>query len=245
MNIAALTTDQLADLWMDRREIQNLMGKYVYYKLLKDETKLVDDFWSSRDDICLGVNQGYYVGQEAVRGYYDAVDANTAVRTKHMKELYPLYFKDKSLEEMHGVGSVEVDALTTCVIEQADDGETAKGVWYVVGEDINLWPQGPLAHWGYGYIAADFIREGDDWKVWHLQDVVDIDTPTGTSWADGRIEPEVLPEFAALGEKLLPMPAPSVASVIREAFYPGRKFTPLVRIPEPYSTFSETFSYGI
>lgn len=245
MNKKVFTTEELADRWMDLREIQNMMGKYVYYKQLKDEIKLVDDFWSARDDISLGLNNGYYTGREAVSGYYRAVDENTKIRTEHMKNLFPKHFKDKSLEEMHGVGSIEVDALTTCVLELAEDGETAKGLWYVLGEDTNIHPEGPYSYHGYGYIAGDFIREGDDWKAWHLLDVVDLNTPVGVNWTKPFDAPEVLPEFAALGDKLKALPEPTVKTCIHEVYRVDRPTAPLVRIPEPYVSFSDTFSYGI
>lgn len=245
MTTKSFSTEELADRWMDLRDIQNLMGKYVYYKQLKDETKLVSDFWSKRDDITLGVNNGYYKGEEAIRGYYNAVDTNTRIRTEHMKNLFPKHFKDKTLEEMHGVGSIEVDALTTCVLELSEDGETAKGLWYVLGEDTNIHPEGPYSYLAYGYIAGDFVREGDDWKVWHLLDIEDLNTPVGFNWTKPIEAPEILPEFAALKDKLIEMPEPTVKTQVHKAYRVDRPTAPLVRIPEPYVSFKDTFSYGI
>jgi hypothetical protein len=241
----SINTDQLAYRWMDRREIQNLMGKYVYYKMLRDETKLVDDFWADMSDACLGVNNGYYKGLDAIRAYYEAVDNNTAIRTKHMKKLFPLYFGSKTEGELHGVGSLLVDALTTCVIEQAEDGQTAKAAWYVLGQDTDIHPEGPYSYLAYGAIAADFIMVDDEWKIWHMVDIQELTAPAGVNWTKDYPAPETLPEFASLAGKLQPMPEPTVPENVHTAYYKGRGFSPLVKVPEPYVTFADTFSYGI
>jgi hypothetical protein len=245
VKMAKFNTEQLAYRWLDRREIQNLMGKYVYYKLLRDETKLVGDFWADRADTCLGVNNGYYIGPDAIRVYYEALDVNTAVRTRHMKDLFPLYFGSKTLKELHGVGSLNVDSLTTGVIEQAEDGQTAKAAWYVLGEDTDIYPEGPYSYLAYGAIAADFIKVDDEWKIWHMVDIQELTAPVGVNWTKDYPVPAVLPEFTSLAGKLQPVPEPTVPAKVHIAYYKGRGFSPLVRVPEPYATFAGTFSYGI
>ncbi len=245
MSKTEFTTEQLADRWMDRREIQNIMGKYVYAVLLKDEAKLVDTYWADLPDISLGVNDGYYVGPEAVRGYYDAVDENTRIRTEYMMKVLPKYFEGKTEEELHGVGSIYVDGLSNAVIEQAEDGKTIKALWHVAGCDTDIHPEGPFSYWAYGYIAADFILIDDEWKIWHMQNIVDLDAPVGVNFAKPVAKEEPLPEFAGLADLLKPLPAPTVAKKIHEAYHPGRGFMPLARVPEPYKTFADTFSYGI
>ena len=243
--MANFNTEQLAYRWMDRREIQNVMGKYVYYKLLRDETKLVTDFWADIPDACLGVNNGYYKGLDAIRAYYDAMDVNTAIRTKHMKYLFPLYFGSRTVKELHGVGSLNVDSLTTCVIEQAEDGQTAKGAWYVLGEDTDIHSEGPYSYLAYGAIATDFIKLDDEWKIWHMLDIQELTAPAGVNWTKDYPEPNALPEFASIAGKLRPLPEPTVRADVHIAYYKGRGFSPLVKVPEPYVTFADTFSYGI
>lgn len=245
MSKTEFTTEQLADRWMDRREIQNIMGKYVYAVLLKDEAKLVDTYWADLPDISLGVNDGYYVGPEAVKGYYAAIDENTRIRTEYMMKVLPKYFEGKTEAELHGVGSIDVDGLSNAVIEQAEDGKTIKALWHVAGCDTNIHPEGPYSYWAYGYIAADFILIDDEWKIWHMQNIVDLGAPVGIDFAKpyGKVEP--LPEFAGLADLLKPLPTPTVEKKIHEAYHVGRGFQPLARVPEPYTTFAETFSYGI
>lgn len=242
--MAKYTTDQLADRWMDRREIQNLMGKFVYKKLLKHEREIFEGFWASSEDICLGVNEGWFKGRAEVRRYYEEMFEITEVKSKHMQELYPDFLGSVPDGELHGVGSVNIDPLTTCVIEQAEDGKTAQGLWYVIGADNDVTPHGPYSMWAYGYMAADFVKEGDDWKIWHLRDIEDISAPVGMDWSSEWEIPAVKEKYAAL--QPLKAPEPTVKQTIRELYSPERAFTPLVEfVPQPYASFSDTTSYGI
>ena len=73
-----LSTLQLTERFEDRREIKNIMGKYVTSCLLCRENTIVDSLFCGRDDISLGFNGGYYVGRQAVKEYYEAVCAATS-----------------------------------------------------------------------------------------------------------------------------------------------------------------------
>ena len=63
----------LVERWEDQRTIKNLMGKYVNCLLLNRQGEIFDAFWSGRADVSLTFNDGSYVGQAAVKGYYSAV----------------------------------------------------------------------------------------------------------------------------------------------------------------------------
>lgn len=59
--------------------------------------------------------------------------------------------------------------LTTPIIEVAGDAETAKALWWCPGAGSILREKGdPQAVWIWGMIAADYILEDGEWKVWHL-----------------------------------------------------------------------------
>ena len=68
-----LDAEKLVTIWEDRRKVQNLMGIFSCHYLLKKEKDIVSQLFSSREDICLGVNDGYYKGRDAVAGYYEAL----------------------------------------------------------------------------------------------------------------------------------------------------------------------------
>lgn len=239
----AYTSEQLVGIFEDQRDLKNLMGKICYTILLKQEKDMVRSFWSSRADICLGTNDGYYDGAEAVGGYYQAVHAHTVEATAFLKKAFPDRMGKLSEEEQFGAGSMDVKPMDTAVIEIAGDGETAKGIWYSRGTYNDVTPQGPLAYWKLGIYACDFVRENGQWKIWHMLNLTDVLVPGGRSWGDKEVAPYPdLPEWAEA--KPFVAPAPNKPQVLRETYYPGRPFSPLPEPPVPYETFADTFSYG-
>ena len=239
----AFSSEELVGRWEDQRDLKNLMGKICYTILLKRENEMVDRFWSSREDIALGRNDGWYEGQAAVRGYYDAVYAHTVYYTEFMKKAFPDRMNKLSEAEQFGAGSMDVRPMSTSVIEIAGDGKTAKGIWYSRGTANDICPQGPLSYWDAGVFACDFVREDGEWKVLHMQNLTDIYVPGGRSWGVKDPEPfPDLPEFA--GAEPFQAPAPSRPETLFTAYYPGRPFQKLPEPPVPYETFAETFSYG-
>ncbi len=236
------TTVQLADRWFDKREIQNLAGKYVTSLLIMRDSTIFDDFWAGAEDVCLSFNDGSYVGEEAVRGYYAASAEITNKKSEFIRNLFPAELGGLSDEEVFGVGQLRAMPITTPVIEIARDGKTAKGIWHVQGSENGVTPYGPLSYWTLGFICIDFIKEGDDWKLWHVLHAVDIHSPMGENWTEPK-QHEVMEDFKALAE--LKLPAYSVERVNFVGYSTDRPFTAPPRLPEPYETFGETFSYGV
>ena len=68
------TKEELLGRWEDVREIRNVMGRLSADYVLKRENSMFESYWSAREDVCLGVNEGWYLGPEAVQGYYEAQD---------------------------------------------------------------------------------------------------------------------------------------------------------------------------
>ena len=240
--MAQKTSEQLVGIFEDQRDLKNLMGKVCYTILLKQEDQMVARFWSAREDICLGVNRGYYVGRAAVSGYYDAVYRHTTACTEFLKKAFPEQMGKLTSGEQFGAGSMDVKPMDTAVVEIAGDGETAKGIWYSRGTYNDITPQGPVAFWDYAVFACDFVREDGQWKIWNMLRLSDIVAPGGKNWGINYAPYPDLPEFA--GAKGFSAPEPTVQKTLHEAYYPGRPFMPLPEPPVPYETFAETFSYG-
>jgi hypothetical protein len=138
---------------------------------------------------------------------------------------------------------MEYKPLDTPLVEVADDGETAKGIWCLRGNHSRLTTAGPLGYWEWGWMAADFRKENGQWKIWHLLHLDELHHLCGSK-AVG--EPNHYPE----DEVFLPIadfkPAePNVPMEVRPLYAADRPFTPPPRLPEPYDTFANTFSYGI
>ena len=232
----------LVERWEDQRTIKNLMGKYVNCLLLNRQGEIFDAFFSGREDVSLTFNDGSYVGASAVRGYFDAVVERNMLSAKLLQARLPEKLGDKSDDELYGIGPFQVKPLTAPVIEVAEDGETAKGLWICLGCSAEVTTRGPEANWTWGYFAGDFVYENDDWKIWHLQYLNDVDSLCGQSWGKAVTPYAEDPAFEALRD--FGMPAYTVAESIRPLYAADRPLIPAPRIPEPYRTFSETFSYG-
>lgn len=234
-----LTDQQLVGIWEDQREIKNLMGRYTRALLHKEEEEILGRFWSRREDISLGLNDGWYLGRDSIGGYYQYFAEKTALTDRLVKARF---HGVKEIQEGKGIGYLPMKALSTDLVEVSGDGKTAKGMWGCSGQKTEFTPAGPVTYLTFGTYAVDFVREDGEFKVLHMQYLEEICHPQGEKWWEPeQVRPE-LPEFAELKESI--PPEPDVKMVLWEKFRPGRGLRKLPQLPEPYETYSETFSYG-
>ena len=226
-----------------RRDLRNLMGRLSADYSVREEGQAFDRYWSSREDVCLGVNEGWYVGPEAVAGYYKALDEEIVLAAKCVQQDYPDKLGDKTEEEIRGVGAMSYIPFDSQVIEIADDGQTAKGLFNIRGSYSKVTVAGPVAYWLFGWAAVDFVLEDGEWKILNLLLVYNVDHVCGTNFTEPDAEFEPVEGFAAMAD--FKLPAPNVPMTVMETFYPDRQVNRSPRVPEPYGTFTETFSYGI
>lgn len=148
---AQYSPQQLAERFIDQREIQNVMGKYALLTMICKQADLVDRFWSKQaDQPTLAKNDGWYVGLDAIRGYYQAISDQIGEAAKLLKKVFPKQLGDKTDEEAFGAGEHFPRPLTTPIVEVAADGKTAKGLWQVMGANNAITPQRPAVHLGLG-----------------------------------------------------------------------------------------------
>lgn len=244
--IRSFTTEELMDRWEDRRAIQNTMVRFISQDyLFRRERDMYDRYWSKSPDVSLGVNVGYYNGAEAVRGYYEAIHRRTELESGLIQKKYPARLGGKSGEEVYGAGVLRARPLDTPVIELAGDGRTAKGLWSIHGMNVDLTPAGQVSYWEWAQVAADFVKEDGQWKVWHRLYLRDLYVPCGESWADSAPKQEFSddPLYAPLRDFVFP--EPSIKKTLRETYHNMRRRPEPLNYPEPYETFAETFSYGV
>lgn len=242
MSMTAFTTEQLVDRWEDRRRVQNIMGIYSQHNLLKMEKDIFADLWSTGDDVCLGVNEGYYVGSEAVKGYYDAQHKRNEITNRLLRARFPEKVEGKSEEETYGIGTFNYFPLDTPVVEVAADGETAKGIWALRNTYSLVTAGGPEAYWQWAWVTVDFRKESGEWKIWHLNLLNDVHVRAGQKLHVEYTPYPDVPEFAEL--KDFAMPEPTVKTTVRQLYSTDRPRTQPPRLPEAYDTFANTFSYG-
>ena len=225
---------QLARVW-DVEAVKTLMYKRMYMQtadLRKDELATI---WVSdpanQATASYGSNWGYYVGMDAIRGYY--LDAHNA-------ELAAQQQKNGAAEA--NLGNMYIHPLSTGLVELAQDGRTAKGLWYSFGHESKALADGTSdVRWMLGKIAADFIKEADGWKLWHLIVSTDVDCQAGHDWAEYPVyvnwgadsDNPVRKEFGT----------PTIEMMTHDVTfnwwddYPGMP-------PKDYKTFSDSISYG-
>jgi hypothetical protein len=190
-------------------EIQNLVGKYAVIHTPKTMAMTSELFALKQPDVSVEVAMwGVFTGAEQIKRMYS-----------HM-------------EEGGGIpGTMFEHQLTTPIIEVAEDGQTAKGLWFSPGHETYPGPDGKLqAKWCWGKFGADFIKEDGKWKIWHYHWYDTFMIPFAKSWLD---TPQ--PPLGVIEEH--PGFKPDKPSTSRSTYYPTVVRGPIPWYPEPYKTW--------
>lgn len=215
------TDDELIRRVTDIEEIKKVANKRVFYMINEWREEELRDLWVAepehRISASFGKNTGFYVGMEAIHGYYV---------TRHAAELGD------------GVGHMNAHPISTGLVHLAGDGKTARGLWYCIGQDTR--PNGDgtaLAMWNCGKVAIDFIREADGWKIWHIVEANDFTCEAGTVYSDQSVYIDYATDPVAVefGKPTIPM-------ITHDATFNWWDNYPAP--PEPYDTWSDENSYG-
>jgi hypothetical protein len=199
----------------------------------------LETLWAEENDICIGQNDGFWVGRDSVYNAY--VTAYEKALVKSQAEV--LREKTKTLPLK--AGSMILHAVSTPLIEVAADLKTAKGMFYSPGYVTTIEAAGkPYSRWVMQRYAVDFINE-NGWKIWHLFIGVDYvcdvgNRPYQQSPVPAYNKPLPLLEGIGFGSEFIPPYDIEVPALYSSALgwcgYPPE--------PEAYETFSETYSYG-
>jgi hypothetical protein len=225
----------------DVQQIQNLMSRRAFYHSAGRNDLEFELYAKSVVDISWGQNQGFQVGAATIKKFYvDENNANRKATLERMRKLFPQIKDDAS---NLGVGSFVIHSLTTPIIEVAGDGKTAKGVWYTPGALAMTDAKGKLGgNWLWERYAVDFIKEDGQWRFWHILVLTDFMSGMGK-------DIQVIAE-APVGSEAAQKAAAETASrwtIVTQNYQSWAPTTAQLvapRLPEPYKTFSETFSYG-
>lgn len=236
---AALRANDIADC-------NNLMGLHVWYHSAFLNDVELEKLWVTTPEnqatAVWAQNANYWIGMDNIKAYYG-----------------PAYPHENTMSQF------QFHTTTSGIVEIADDRQTAKGVWYTPG--IIGRYQGLQALWErYG---IDFIMENGEWKIWHLHVYTDFGygVTQGSGGGPGAPAPEPAAGPGAGGPPAGDQGAPEqaerfgpeaggppgggpMAASQATADVPYRELGPdtypdlIPRPPEPYTTFSETWSYG-
>ena len=122
------------------REVENLMGRCVFAFNYHQKAGVLSYLAMEEPDLSVELaDEGLYVGPDAVREYADWK--------------IPDEPQDGELTDVH---------ISCPIIEVAEDGLTAKGLWLCPGEGaLPHEGEDPQAIWMWGTLAADFKRIGE------------------------------------------------------------------------------------
>jgi len=224
----------------ERSEVQNCFSKHAYYHAWGFHRAEMEDIWVKKDGAynktVAWTNNGL-VGYDAIWKFYVTDKENTL--KKNLEDISKIYPEIKNVPENLGAGGEWACHMQdTPIIEVAGDGKTAKGIWFTPGVRntavINNGKVEIQGAWFMERYAVDFVKEDGKWKIWHFQNLGD---PTPPGWgAETAMGASVTQETAQAEGRALPKDIPpSWSPTTVPVLYP--------KFPEPYYTFSETFSY--
>ena len=229
----------LRQLW-DIEEVMELMNRRVFYGIEGKHREELEDLWVREADhratASLGGNYGYYDGWEEIRRFYV-----TEYEAERLEILKGLAAEDPSIEvkpENLAIGYTAMAPDSTPLVEIAGDGKTAQGVWYSIAQETVARAGGKsTSQWRGEKLAADFVREADGWKLWHLVVAVDYTNPAGTPHEAQPLEyePGQDPVEIAFGKPTVSMRTHDSRLHWADNYPPE---------PEPYETWTDEIGYG-
>ncbi len=227
----------------DRGDLENLFSTYMYlHNAFRDEE--IIPLWVKAGTHGIRAqysNLGVYTTWESVTEYHRGRPAPT--------------------------GKLILHYTTTPVIEVAEDGETAKGLWVMTGLESGLtdpevasnlpeyfFTPGDVdgkkvwAHWVWCKYGIDFLKQDGAWRIWHFRCFEVARAPFHENWISfaARNAESFDKDLMYFGEDGRPrfMPTPDgLATQLSQRYRPDASQTLDPRPPTPYRTFAKTFEY--
>jgi hypothetical protein len=236
---------QIANQTRERDAVENLFSRYMYlHNAFQDEQ--IIPLWAKKGTPGISAqysNLGKYTNWDTITSYHRSRPAPK--------------------------GKLLFHYVTTPIIEVAGDGQTAKGLWIVNGLESGLtapehaskmpaWLFEPNVqvdgkkvwmHNVYLKYGVDFIKQDGEWKIWHFHCFEVARAPYSMGWipfAAVAQDDAFNFDLMYIGENGQPVFMPKVdepATVLNNTYRTDTAQKLEARPPEPYRTFSETFSY--
>lgn len=207
--------DELIRRVWDIEQIRMLMSRRSLYFAAGEWQRELDELWVSEPEnmaqASLGGNWGFYCGLDSIRRHYG---------------------------EIFGEGVFLTRCVNTPYIVLSDDGRSARGRWYMSGQDTIPGPDGDIrAWWSVWTLGADFIRERGQWKLLHLVEAQDFYCPVGEDFNAQPVYPAEgeNPEQVRFGKADKPFLAHDNTYMLEDDWPP---------VPKNYETLNMYNSYG-
>ena len=213
------------------QEVEKLMNKYEFLLSHARLEEIMDLFALKMDDVRMEISFGKWVGPQGIE---------RCVMGLHGKLF-------RGADGLPAVGCFHLNANTTAIIEVADDLKTAKGMWTCPGVYNNPSSEtesGAISMAGACLRTCDFIFDqvSGQWKMWHYVVTGLMSYTFGESPASAKGEGQSWEDWAWLfDDTSRPDSRPThYWMYTAKARVENGEYN---SIPEPYKTWSETFSY--
>lgn len=241
MNKQVYTDDELIRRVWDEEQIKDMMSRRAMYNANDERRRELDELWvripENRKTASYGSNWGYYVGMDEIASWY--VVEHDKYRKSQLSEIHERCPEIELSLENQGFGCMSVHPLSSPYVEIAGDGKTGRGHWYAIGQETTLQADGTVkALWINDKIAADFIKEAGQWKIWHLVVSNDMYNEAGTAFAKQPVYTPVGtdPMERAFGTPTIPMLTHD------SVFLWSDNYPPI--LPKAYNIFDPKEGYG-
>jgi hypothetical protein len=225
----------------DRGEIENLFNRYMYFHNAFQDERIIP-LWVRPGTPGIRArytNAGQYTDYDSVIRYHEG-------RPKP-------------------VGKLILHYTTTPVIEVAEDGETAKGVWIMAGCESGLTDpevakdspaymyspgevqgQKVWAHWVWCKYALDLLRQDGEWKIWKFRCYELARAPFEENWISFAEKNEHafaldLMYFGDDGKAVFMPPADEPVPTAYHPYHPSTRQTLEPEPPAPHEHFTDSF----
>ena len=150
-------------------DCERLISKHCYYHSMGWRREEFDRLWSKRNDITLSLNSGKLCSRASIYKSY-VLDQEQESFDYHMqvRMIYPQI--DDRVKDFRTMLRYRKPLSSNMVIEVAEDGKSAKGLWYAMGYEMNTLnlTKKIQARWLMQRYGADFIFEDGEWRILNL-----------------------------------------------------------------------------
>ncbi len=231
------TIEEKAARYLAVKEINSLLCEHCLYFGRRQQALELERLWCKEaKDPSFTQNNGRFVGYEVLKETYGTSEAKRKARYDRLLEKLEPEFAGQSDALRYGTNTISLQTLSTPCIEIAGDMQTAKGLWTVSAQVTAVDAAGPVGLWAYGKLGCDLVHEKGQWKIWHMIVCTDFISPAGQEF-DPETGAALYP--AGLGIDV----EPEIPEDIYRTYAENRAARNVPKLPEPYRTFSETFSY--
>ncbi len=202
--------DELVMRLWDKEKIRDTMARFCYYMTNNERRRILNELFVRRFDnrksASIGVNTGYYVGWESISNFL------VVTNEERMYELLRRYSEAGTAEYSSldlGIGQMWTFTANTSLVEIADDGITAQYLALNCGNlSIGRGDGTADDYLVNGSYCVDFIKEGDEWKIWKLKFQHDATSSVNASGRIAEIRPPQPADAEDVHMSIEPPPKP-------------------------------------